>query len=63
MPRKTKPKKLPLNCPKCGAAQLTVWLHDGKTVAVDRDQVEVIFCNQAMAGGRRLGAYKEHRCE
>ena len=62
MPKKAQPKKLSAKCPKCGAPQLTVWLHNGKTVAVDPAQVQVIFCNMAMAGGRKLGAYTEHKC-
>jgi len=62
MARKAKPRKLPAKCPKCGAKQETVWLHGGKTVAVDPEQVVVVFCNHAMAGGRKLGAYLEHKC-
>jgi hypothetical protein len=62
MARKAKPKKLPPHCPKCNAPQLTVWMANGTTVAVDIDKIEVIFANQAMAGGHRMGAYTEHKC-
>lgn len=62
MPKKAQAKRLPAKCPKCGKPQLTVWLHGGRAIAVDPGQVEVVFCNQAMAGGRKLGAYTEHKC-
>jgi hypothetical protein len=38
-------------------------MNSGGTVAVDPTQITVIFCNQAMAGGSRLGAYLEHDCK
>ena len=59
----TKPKKHPDTCPRCGSAQLTVWLDNGGTVAVDPKKIEVVFCNQAMAGGAKLPAYLEHKCK
>ena len=63
MPRaKTKTKPLPAKCTTCGAPQLTVWMNNGKTLAVTPEKVEVIFCNQAMAGGHRMGAFTEHKC-
>ena len=62
MAKKVKPKKLPATCPDCGATQETVWMSNGKNVAVNPGKVEVIFCNMAMAGGRKLGAYTEHKC-
>ena len=38
-------------------------MDDGYKVAVDPKKIEGVFCNQAMAGGRRLHVYLEHDCE
>ena len=55
-------KRLPSQCPECGADQETVWMMSGKMIAVDPVKIEVIFANQANAGGHRMGAYVEHKC-
>ena len=60
---KKKAKKLPMKCPECGAPQLTVWMSSGAGLAVDPGKIEVIFTNMANAGGHRMSAHVEHRCE
>jgi hypothetical protein len=60
---KKKAKSLPDKCEKCGRAQATVWMKDGRPVAVEPNYIDIIFCNMAMADGRKLGGYVPHRCE
>lgn len=60
---KKRGKSLPAKCPDCGAPQLTVWMNSGRAAAVNPEKIEVIFCNMAMAGGHRMGAFTEHKCK